>query len=148
MSRLGNLLSRLEKVRPTGQGSYQARCPGHDDNRPSLAIRETADGKVLIHCFAGCTAHEVVAAIGLDISDLFPPREHCGKPERRPFPATDVLRAVAFEAMVVSAAASALLAGHPFSVVDRERLIVAASRIQAALGAVMPQRQGGRNGQP
>jgi hypothetical protein len=91
---------------------------------------------------------EIVAAVGLDIADLFPSRpegQHAGKPDRRPFPATDVLRAVAFEALVVSAAASAMLAGHPFTQVDRERLSMAAARIQSALSAVMPQMTGGRH---
>jgi hypothetical protein len=78
--------------------------------------------------------HEIVAAVGLQISDLFPPRPagHRHAPERRPFPASDCLRAVAFEALVVSATAVAMLAGEPF---DRERLILATSRIQSALSA-------------
>jgi len=136
MSNVDNLLSRLDKVRPTGQGTYQARCPAHDDRGPSLTIRETDDGKVLIHCFSGCSVYEVVGAIGLEISDLFPPRDSTSNPQRAPFPALAALRAVAFEAMVVAAAGSAMLAGSPMSSVDRERLIVAVSRIQSALSAV------------
>jgi hypothetical protein len=108
MSQLEILISRLSKVRRTTADSWQACCPAHDDKHPSLSIKETEDGIVLIHCFAGCTVHEVVAATGLDISDLFPPREHRGKPERRPFPAMDALRGIAFEALVASAAASDL----------------------------------------
>jgi hypothetical protein len=145
MSHVDHLLSRLDKVRLTGQGTYQARCPAHDDKGPSLTIRETDDCKVLIHCFAGCSVHEVIASIGMEISDLFPPRGQHGKPERRPFPAMDALRGIAFEALVVSAAASALLAGHPFTQVDRERLSMAAARIQSALSAVMPQMKGARH---
>ena len=57
----------------------------------------------------------------------------------------DALRGIAFEALVVSAAASALLAGHPFTQVDRERLSMAAARIQSALSAVMPQMKEGRH---
>lgn len=130
------LLSRLEKVKRTGPGRYQARCPAHQDRGPSLTIRELDDGRVLLHCFAGCAVHDVLSAVGLDMSDLFPekPLEH-GRPERRPFPAGDVLRAVAFEALVVAVAGSALLAGQPFSKMDRERLMLAVGRIQAALDA-------------
>jgi hypothetical protein len=57
------------------------------------------------------------------------------KPERRPFPAADVLRAIGFEALVVAAAAVAMLAGEPFNDIDRDRLILAVSRIQAAMTA-------------
>lgn len=138
------LLQHLDKVRQTGPDSWMACCPAHDDRSASLSIRQT-DDKTLIHCFAGCSVHEVVGAVGLDIADLFPPRQQHGKPERRPFPAMDALRGVAFEALVVSAAASALLAGHPFSPADRERLSLAAGRIQSALSAVMPQLRGVRH---
>ncbi|TFH47119.1 MAG: hypothetical protein E4H01_08830, partial [Lysobacterales bacterium] len=31
-----------------------ARCPAHDDIKPSLSIRETEDGKILVYCHAGC----------------------------------------------------------------------------------------------
>jgi len=34
------LLSRLEKVKPHGNGKYLACCPAHNDKSPSLAIRE------------------------------------------------------------------------------------------------------------
>ena len=38
------------------------RCPAHDDNNPSLSIKETADGKLLLHCFAGCSFEDIVKA--------------------------------------------------------------------------------------
>lgn len=132
-----NLLARLDGVKRTGPGTWLARCPAHEDRGPSLSIREADDGRILLHCFAGCGPHDVLAAVGLTFGDLFPsgPVTHHGRPERRPFPAADVLRAVAFEALVVGAAAAALLAGQPFGEADRARLILAASRIQAALAA-------------
>lgn len=129
------LLSRLDRVKRTGPGRWQARCPAHDDKGPSLTVRELDDGRVLLHCFAGCDVHEVVAAAGLTLSDLFPERQVRGKPERRPFPAADVLRAVAFEAIVVMVSASSLLSGEAFGPADRERLGLAVNRIQAALTA-------------
>ncbi|SBT04582.1 Virulence-associated protein E [Candidatus Propionivibrio aalborgensis] len=136
MSNVHNILSHLDRVKQTRPDSWQAQCPAHDDRGPSLSIRETDDGRVLLHCFAGCSVHDVLAAVGLDISDLFPPREiQQGKPERRPFPAADVLRAIGFEALVVASAGASLLAGEPFSAVDRERLIQAVARIQSALTA-------------
>ena len=132
-------LSLVDGVKRTGSGTWLARCPAHADKRPSLSIRDTDNGAVLIHCFAGCTVHEVVGAVGLELSDLFPPRPvnlaDGGKPGRRPFPAADILRAIAFEALIVGCAASAILAGEPFSQTDRDRLWVAVGRIQAALDA-------------
>ena len=80
--------------------------------------------------------HEVIAAVGMELSDLFPPRDtQYGKPERRPFPAADVLRAIGFEALIVAASGASLLAGQPFSEGDRERLILAVHRIQSAMKA-------------
>lgn len=133
------LLSKLDGVKRTGEGRWIARCPAHADKRASLSIRELDDGRVLVHDFAGCSVHEIVSAACLEISDLFPPRpsdpSHTGKPERRPFPATDILRAIGFEALVVACAASAMATGEPLGLADRERLRLAASRIQEALRA-------------
>lgn len=133
------LLSRLDKVRQTGPGRWVACCPAHDDRGPSLSVRELDDGRTLAHCFAGCTVHEVVSAVGLFLSDLFAEKSadqaHAIKGERRPFPAADVLRCIAFEALVVLTAGAALLGGQPFSETDRARLVLAVGRIQAALDA-------------
>lgn len=131
------LLSKLDKIKRTGQDRWSACCPAHDDKGPSLSIRETEDGRVLVHCFAGCSVHEILQAVGLELSDLFPPRlaGERSRPERRPFPASDALRAVSFEALVVCAAAAAMATGEPLSAVDRERLLQAGERIQSALSA-------------
>jgi hypothetical protein len=128
------LLEHLDGVRPTGPGRWIAKCPAHEDRRASLSIREADDDKTLVHCFAGCSVHDVVAAAGVELVDLFPPRinAHSVKGERRPFPAADVLRCVAFEALVVATAASRLGAGNLIDAKDRARLLLAASRLQAA----------------
>ena len=68
-----DLVARLEKVRKSGERSWSARCPSHADKGPSLRVTDK-DGAILIHCFAGCAPNEVVQAIGLKLSDLFPPR--------------------------------------------------------------------------
>ena len=66
------VLRKLKRVGREGIG-YKACCPAHADSIPSLSIREDEDGKVLIHCFAGCEPEEVLAKIGLGMKDLFPP---------------------------------------------------------------------------
>ncbi len=50
--------------------SIQSRCPAHDDSNPSLAVRRI-EGQTLIYCHAGCQASEIVAALELQMSDLF-----------------------------------------------------------------------------
>lgn len=128
------LLSKLDGVKRTGSGRWLAKCPAHSDRTASLSIRETDDARTLVHCFAGCTVHEVVGAVGMEVTDLFPPRPvdpaHVGKSERRPFPAADILRAIGFEALVVGCAAAALSAGEPLALADRDRLLLAVGRIQ------------------
>lgn len=48
-----------------------ARCPAHEDRNPSLSLKEGRDGRALLYCFAGCQLVDVVAALGLSMSDLF-----------------------------------------------------------------------------
>jgi len=134
------LISKLDKVKQTGPGRWVACCPAREDKHPSMTIRELDDGRILIHDFGGSTVNEILDAIGMDISDLFPPRQTYGKPERRPFPAADVLRAIGFESLVVCAAAATMMSGEAFTQVDRDRLILATERIQAGLTAAGVQR--------
>lgn len=49
--------------RPAPDGSRTTHCPTHDDQHPSLSIRELADGRVLPHCFAGCSQSAIIAAL-------------------------------------------------------------------------------------
>ena len=69
------ILAQMTKVRQRQPGQYSACCPAHDDKSPSLSVRETPDGAVLLYCFSGCPVSEVVNALGLEMSDLFPPRQ-------------------------------------------------------------------------
>jgi len=67
-----NIIKRLDRVKNIGPGKWIARCPAHSDSTPSLSIKETEDGVILLHCFAGCNTRAILDAIGLDYSDLFP----------------------------------------------------------------------------
>jgi hypothetical protein len=64
------VLDRLQGVRQSN-GSWKALCPAHDDHEPSLSVREGDDDRVLLKCFAGCNNPDIVAALNLDMSDLF-----------------------------------------------------------------------------
>lgn len=48
-----------------------ARCPAHEDSSPSLSVRCAGDGRVLVHCHAGCETPAVLAALGADWKILF-----------------------------------------------------------------------------
>ena len=128
------LLARLDGVRRTGPGRWLAKCPTHADRSPSLAVRECDDARVLVHCFASCDVESILDAVRLTFAALYPERalDHHIKRERRPFSADDVLACLATEALIVAIAASHIVQGKPISDTDKSRIIVAASRIDAA----------------
>jgi hypothetical protein len=43
--------------------TWMARCPVHEDRRPSLSISAGKDGKVLVRCHAGCEQRDLIAAL-------------------------------------------------------------------------------------
>ena len=128
------LISRLHKVRKSGADSWLACCPAHDDKTPSLTIRETQDGRVLVHCFAGCTTENVLGSVGLSFADIEPERAISQriKPERTKFYSTDLIKAISFESRVIMVAAYDMAKGRKLSKDDMERLTLAYERIQTA----------------
>jgi hypothetical protein len=125
------LLSNLKKVKG-GRDRWTASCPAHEDRSPSLAIRETEDGRILLKCFGGCSVQEIVGAIGMDIGELFPTDDKLShhKPKvKNAFYATDLLRVIEFESVLVSVAASNLANGVKLNDNDRSRLRKAQERI-------------------
>jgi hypothetical protein len=130
------LLSKLAKVKPTGKHRWQACCPAHDDKSPSMVVTEADDGRVLVHCFAGCGVDEIVGAVGLELSDLFPPRETHARPDRKPWRASDLIALAAHESLIVALAASWVAQGKALSDIDRSRLQSAAARLQGIHSAV------------
>ena len=67
------LLSKLPDAKKTAKG-WSARCPAHEDRRASLSISEGDNGGAVLHCHAGCEPAAIVAALGLTLADLMPPR--------------------------------------------------------------------------
>ena len=135
-----DLLQRLTKVKKTGPNTWIACCPSHDDSSPSLAIKES-DGTILLHCFAGCSIDDVCGAIGVEMVDLFPPtdkREWVGveKPVKFGavrFAAIDALRCLAGEGSVILLLSCDCAEGKVLSESERDRLITALGRINAAM---------------
>lgn len=66
-----SLVSLLDGVKRTPRG-WLSKCPAHGDTSPSLSIRHADDGRILLHCFAGCRIHEICSALHVEIRDLFP----------------------------------------------------------------------------
>jgi hypothetical protein len=98
---------------------------------------------VLLHCWVGCSAAEIVSSLGLSLADLFPAseRKHDYRPEalrsrgplRRPWEYREALDGVAHEAMVARLIAESLRDGNPLSDKDALRLALAQERIDDAL---------------
>ncbi len=64
-------------------GKWMARCPSHEDRSPSLSVGIGQGGKTILNCHAGCPTENVVAAVGLAMSDLMPDPSAPGYPEPR-----------------------------------------------------------------
>jgi hypothetical protein len=136
MASIDVVLSRLDGVRKSGR-DYVAKCPAHADRSPSLTIAEGENGRILIHCFAGCEALAVLDACGLKWEDVMPDEvRDFERPIRRPFDPIAILEAVAREAVVCHIAASWLGDGKPLPASDRERLALASARLQEAVAMV------------
>jgi hypothetical protein len=73
-SNLRRILDALDGVKTSGETGCQwvALCPAHDDREQSLSVGMGRDGKILLHCHAGCTTAAVVQALGFTLAILFP----------------------------------------------------------------------------
>ncbi len=81
-----DLIGRFDRKQKSGQG-WLVRCPAHDDREASLSVRQTEDGTILVHCFAGCAPKEIVDALGITFADLRGTPDPSGGEERKKSPA-------------------------------------------------------------
>jgi hypothetical protein len=142
---IGLILSGLAKHRQTGPGRWLGSCPGplhrRGDRNMSLSIGENAEGAALIHCFAGCEPAAILAALGLQLADLFPPKlaepgYHGGKPKAPPIPWRDVFTALETDLTACCLAFVDLAAGKPFSPADAAYIATRAEDMAAQLSVV------------
>jgi hypothetical protein len=64
------IVERLDWPGEPGRGD--ARCPAHEDRHASLAVGVRSDGEgALLHCRAGCSTADVLAAVHLPMAALF-----------------------------------------------------------------------------
>ena len=71
MTPVDKVLDRLGSFKKSSTG-YIASCPAHEDQHASLSIGTGEDGRVLLKCHASCAVEDIVAALGLKLSALFP----------------------------------------------------------------------------
>jgi CHC2 zinc finger len=125
------LLSRLKKVRRTSGNSWLACCPAHEDRSPSMTIKDVGDGRILIHCFAGCDTEAILGAVGMGWDDVLPEKaidHHIAPVKGKIFP-NDALKVIQHEVRIVLVAAYDLRRGKQIGEHDMVRLEKAMSRI-------------------
>lgn len=99
----------LGKATRTGS-QWLALCPVHADRTPSLAIRDGTDGRLLVHCHAGCVGPDVWARLQqLGLISAFPRAQtpqlvarRCRAPDRRNSGHEMLARTVWFETVAAS----------------------------------------------
>lgn len=136
ISPVDRLLDRLSGVKQIKNDRWLARCPAHDDRSPSLVITETSDGTLLIRCWAGCSAADIVTAVGLELKDLFPARfdGHAYRKGKAPrYNAREITQTVITEAMVLTLGYRAVQRGEPLPLRDQARVELAVQTIQNCL---------------
>ena len=131
MTPFENLLSRLMGVKKRSSEQWSARCPAHDDRSPSLSVREAPDGRVLLNCWAGCSAQAVLSSVGLSFEDLYPEKLQSAGPvkPRRLIGATQALELLQNEAIFLTVVAGDMAKGKPIPTQTAERVALAAGRI-------------------
>lgn len=127
------LLARLEGVVERGYGQYLARCPAHDDHDPSLSIKVLDDGRVLLHCFAGCAVESILMALRLEWSDLFPAGARALSATTTRWNYHDLSVMARRELQVAIVAVSDVLAGKQLCAADLTRLTLAHERLTKLL---------------
>jgi len=132
------LLGRLDRVKQTKPSRWMSCCPAHEDRTPSLSIRETDDGRILIHCFAGCETESVLDAVGMEFCDLFPERLTAVylKPLRIRMSDREALRLLEHEMWTIALLADQPMEHQGFSHVALERMRRAGRRINDVLAAI------------
>ena len=60
------------RVKASGARGWSCRCPAHEDREASLSIGVGGEGRILLKCFAGCTADAICHALKLTLKDLMP----------------------------------------------------------------------------
>ena len=123
-------LGLLSGVKKSGVG-FMASCPAHDDRSPSLSVKEGNDGRVLLHCFAGCTFYEVIESLGLSPGDLFVHLDGASNAGHNSLklPVSKLRPAIELERQILFLIQCDRLKGRAISSIDSERELIALQRL-------------------
>jgi len=132
-----DFLLLLNGVKPAGKDRWVARCPYHNDRAPSLAITKGDRVPILLHCFAGCDVDQIVGAVGLELSDLMPPKDPHFRDDQRarlavPFTPEQAIRCLWTESTFLFIAIADITRGKPLDQLTKDRMVEAAARINDA----------------
>lgn len=127
------VLSHFSKVRSTSKnGSYNCLCPAHDDRSASLSIKICEDGRVLIHCFAGCDIQDILGAVGLTLDDIIPQRIELLKPPGKAFNPYAVLKSLKDDALFLYLCATHIESQQELSESDKQKLLDTIGKLKEA----------------
>jgi hypothetical protein len=129
---INDFLGYFEKSYRSGKDEYQCLCPAHNDKTASLSIKNLPDERILIHCFAGCAANDILGAVGLSFDDIVPKRLGDFKPVSKPFNPYAVLKAISNETLLVALAGLEVANGKTLPQEDKDRLMIAVNRLREA----------------
>lgn len=140
---LSILLPRLGGVRQFGKG-WRADCPCGHKSRGTLSLTQGEDGRLLLHCFAGCAAGDILSAVGSCLADLYADRLRPQTPEQqrelrqsaRQAGWAAALGVLSREATIVAIAAETMQQGQSLASDDVDRLRIAANRIHDVRGVL------------
>lgn len=134
MSASTRILERVSHPKQYKPGAWMAGCPccRSRKGRP-LAITDAGDGRVLLNAFCGCSTDAVLAALGLQFSDLFDqPLGRNLSPVRSQISARDLLDVLSEEISVIAVLAAHAVDQRELSETDWNRLAAAANRVWKA----------------
>lgn len=127
------LLARLDDPRPNGRDRWRCACPVcGGSNRSTLSVGIGDTGAVLLKCWKeGCSPEQIAQAIGLELTDLFPPtdRSSASMKRRRLITAGQALQLLDEEANLIAVSAASLATGAQLTAGDLDRLLTAAARV-------------------
>lgn len=137
MTPIEKLLPCLTAVRASGKDRWMAQCPSHEDKRPSLSVRQFQDGSLSVKCFAGCSTGNVLSAVSLNPSDLFPRQNDdyaSGHAPRPGPPWRDLISYLREDLQAIQIGAARLASGEKLERKDLDRVGLTAIRIYELLG--------------